>query len=492
MTHTAVVSVLIPLLAAAVLVLLGAADRQGARRVVSASAIVLSLAVSAALALSATAEDTIVYRVGGWESPFGILLVVDRLSAAMLVLADVVTLAAIAHALRGGDARGRHFHAFVHLQLAGVHGAFLTGDFFNLFVFFEVLLIASYCLLLHGKGAPRMRAAIPYVVANLIASTLFLVGLAVLYGSTGALNMAHVASRLSELPMSDRPLVHVAFALFAIVFALKAGVAPLHFWLTRAYPVARPEVATSFAIMTKVGVYCIVRAISLAPDATREVVAWLLPAALATQLIAGVGAVVSRELGRMQSYLLVSSVGVMLTGVLLAGHAVGAGLFYLGHSTVSVAAAFLVVGCIAQARRPSGDRIERGAIGPQAGALGACFLFSSIAVVGFPPLSGFLGKAALLAALPDTPLGATTLGVMLVSSLLGLVACARAASTVFWDVPAEQTGGVSRAPLGVPLALFAVIAASSVFAGPLMDYASLTEEQLRDRDTYVRAVLGAR
>lgn len=492
MSHAAILPILLPLAAAAALVLLGGA-RRGVQRAVSLMAMAGTLVASLALFLDACGGEPIVYRVGGWPAPFGIVLVVDRLSAAMLLLTDVVSLAALVHAATGADARGKHFHVFLHLQICGVHGAFTTGDFFNLFVFFELLLIASYALLLHGGGERRARAGLHYVVLNLVGSTIFLVGLGVLYGTTGALNMAHVAARVPELAGVDVGLARVAVALLLLVFALKSGLVPLQFWLTRAYPAALPEVAASFAIMTKVGIYCIVRVLTLLPGVTSDVDRWLLPAALVAQLVAALGVIGSRSLGRLFAFLLVGSIGVMLTGVSLRGEAgaLSATLFYLAHSTVAFAGAFLVAGCVARARGGAGDRIERAPLRGDPAILGATFAFSVVAVVGLPPLPGFAGKAALLAAVRPTGSGVGVFAVVLVSTLIGVVASARAASTIFFGAKVEPgTTGPPVSRLPGPLLLLAATTGLTVFAAPVMTYTTLAADQLADSAAYVHAVLG--
>ena len=263
------------------------------------------------------------YFVGDWPAPFGIVLVLDRLAALMLAIAAVIALAALAAAVAGErpwDARGRFFHPLFQFQLMGLNGAFLTGDLFNLFVFFEVLLVASYCLLLHGQGDARLRAGLHYVVVNLAASALFLVGVALLYSITGTLNLADLALRVPRVPPPDAPLVRAAALLLLVVFGVKAAAFPLYLWLPRAYAAAAAPVAALFALMTKVGVYSIVRVhgVVFGPDAGEAALVaapWLAPAALATALLGVVGALAAPTLGRMAAYLTVASVGTLLIAV---------------------------------------------------------------------------------------------------------------------------------------------------------------------------------
>ena len=261
MTHAAIVSVLVPSACAALMILVGDRRLRVQRALGLASCMTLVLiAIAAVLRTSSGAIE--VYRLGDWPAPFGIVLVLDRLAALMLALTAVVAGAALAAVLTsdpGWDTRGRHFHPLFQLQLMGLNGAFVTGDLFNLFVFFEVLLVASYCLLVHGRGAERLRSGFHYVVVNLAASALFLIGIALLYAVTGTLNFADLAVRVPRVAPAEAALVHVAALVLLVVFAVKAAVFPLCLWLPGAYAAAAPPVAALFAIMTKVGVYAILR-----------------------------------------------------------------------------------------------------------------------------------------------------------------------------------------------------------------------------------------
>lgn len=253
---------LVPLLTGIALVLLrGSATR--VRRSVSMTAAVILVIVALQL-LTASADGSIaVYRLGNWPAPFGIVLVADRLATAMVALTALLGACALLYAIQGADRAGRHFHVLFQFQLFGLNGAFLTGDLFNLFVFFEVLLIASYGLLLHGGGKLRTRAGLHYVVVNLIGSTLFLFAVGTLYGVLGTLNLAHIAQRMADLPEREAGIASAAGLLLFVVFALKAALAPLHLWLPAAYANTSAPVAALFAIMTKVGAYAILRIYTL-------------------------------------------------------------------------------------------------------------------------------------------------------------------------------------------------------------------------------------
>lgn len=497
MSHWVVVPVLLPFLGAVLMLLAGDRRRSAQRALAAASVIGLLLLGFGAVAHTATGAID-VYRLGDWPAPFGIVLVLDRLAALMLALTAVVAIATLAAAVGDGwDTRGRHFHAFFQLQLMGLNGAFLTGDLFNLFVFFEVLLTASYGLLLHGRGAERVRAGFHYVVVNLAASAFFLVGVALLYAVTGTLNLADLALRVPQVAPADVPLLRVAALLLLVVFGVKAAVFPLYLWLPRAYVAAPPPVAALFAIMTKVGVYAIVRVHGSVFGADAGAAAlvgapWLLWGALATAALGVVGAFGAPTLSRTVAYLTVASVGTLLVGVaVFSAASLGAALYYLVHSTLVIAALFLLAERIGEQRGDAGDRFAPGAPVAQPGVLGGAFLVAGVSAVGLPPLSGFIGKLAILqatAALPATPVLWT---VVLATGLVALIALARAGSALFWKT-AGAASAVSASPAGLaPIAvLLACGVGLAVAAGPVLRYTDAAARQLADSRSYAAAVFG--
>ena len=259
--HLAIAPIVIPALAAPLALLVMRRRRRLGITISFASCFAM---LAAALALLVQSGDGVIrtYELGGWEAPFGIVLVTDRLSAIMLVLAAVLALLALLHAVvTKADRDGWHFHPLLQFQLLGLNGAFLAGDLFNLFVFFEVLLIASYGLMVHGQGSARLKAGVQYVVVNIIGSSLFLIALGLHYSLTGTLNIAQMGLRIAAIGPDDQWLLRVAALLLVSVFALKAALVPLHLWLPRTYAVATPAVAALFAIMTKVGVYSLIRVV---------------------------------------------------------------------------------------------------------------------------------------------------------------------------------------------------------------------------------------
>ncbi len=497
LSHLAILPILIPLVAGLICVLARGRLRP-LHRAVSLVSTLAVLGVAVALAVRTGAGELLVYRPGAWPGPYGIVLVADRLAALMLVVTAMVALAAMLYATSGGDGRGRHFHAFFQLQLVGLNGAFLTGDLFNLFVFFEILLIASYCLLLYGGGERRTKAALHYVVLNLAGSALFLVGVGTLYGVTGSLNMADVAVRVALLPPTDAALVRGAGLLLLVVFGLKAAVMPLYFWLPNAYASATAPVAALFAIMTKVGVYCIVRVFTLifgplAGPGADTILPWLLPIALVTQFVAYGGAFAARGLRRQIGYLLIASVGTMLAAIgLFTRDGIAAGLYYLIHSTLTVAVLFLVADLLARQRGADTDRLISGPRLIEPGRIGTLFFIGAIAVVGLPPLAGFLGKAQILAAAPATASGWWLWAVTLTGSVIALVAITRAGVVLFWQTEsspapaAPRTQGRALPVIGLVAALLAL----TVLAGPVTSFTTAAADQLLQPAGYISSVLG--
>ncbi|MDT8369798.1 MAG: monovalent cation/H+ antiporter subunit D, partial [Longimicrobiales bacterium] len=401
MSHLPILPVVLPALTAVTL-LLAARLAIATQRALSLLSIFALVGVSIALIAEASTGTLTPYRLGDWSAPFGIVLVVDRLAALMVALTALLAVAVAAFAARGWDLAGRNFHALLHFQLMGLNGAFLTGDIFNLFVFFEILLIASYGLMLHGGGRERVGAGVHYVILNLGGSALFVIGLGMVYGSLGTLNMADLALRVREVPAGLEAVVQAAALLLLVVFALKAALLPLYFWLPRTYGAASAPVAALFAIMTKVGVYAIVRVYTLVFPGEAAVLGGLpgrvlLPVALATIVFAALGALAARTLRGMVANLLVVSIGVMMTSIALFTEAsLAAGLYYMVHSTLIVAALFLIVEMIAAERGDARDALTSAPQVTHPALLGTLFFVAAAAVGGLPPFGGFLGKVYVL------------------------------------------------------------------------------------------------
>jgi multicomponent K+:H+ antiporter subunit D len=493
--HLLIAPVALPLATAIVLVLIG---RQRMRRALSVAATAALLILDFLLLDLAAGGVHHVYQLGNWPAPFGIVLVLDRLSALMLALTAFIGLASVLYAVRDWDIRGRNFHVFFQFQLMGLNGAFLTGDLFNLFVFFEVLLIASYGLLLHGRGLARLTSGIHYVVFNLSASMLFLISLALLYGITGTLNMADMALKVAAADPGDAALIRAGALLLLVVFSVKAALLPLYFWLPQTYSSASAPVAALFSVLTKVGVYCILRVYTLifgndAGIAAGVATPWVLPAALATLAVATMGALASRNLERLVAFLLVASVGTMLCAVgLFSEEGIAAALFYLPHSALVLAALFLIVDMIAEQRGKTNSELKSAPPVKQQALLATAFLVAAAGVSGVPPLTGFLGKLQLLQSALASDSARWIYGIVLGTGLMTLIALAQAGSTVFWRTNAEVTSARVAHPLeyGPAFMLLAAILALSVFAASAREYMQETAKQVLDSKSYVDSVVG--
>jgi len=512
--HLPVLPVLLPAFTAMVLLILGdhggsssghaPARLRWARRIGLASAC-LGLGLAVLLVGQAASGVLAVYRVGDWPAPYGIVLVVDRLGAMMLLLTSLVALPVLAYASGGWDAHGRYFHAMFQFQLMGLNGAFVTGDLFNLFVFFEVLLIASYVLMVHGQGGQRFKVGLHYVVLNLVASALFLIGVSLLYARTGTLNLADLALRVPMVLGPDAVVVQAAGLVLLVVFGFKAALAPLSLWLPATYAAAAAPVAALFALMTKVGVYAILRVqgVVFGPEAGDSALVaepLLLPLALATSVLGVLGALAARTLERLVAWLTVASVGTILLGIGLFGSAGwAAALYYMANSTLVVAGLFLLSELVASQRGEAADKLVPAAPVAQPALLGTLMLLAAASAAGLPPLPGFIGKLLMLEASSAHAWQGALWGVILGGGFLTLVGLARAGSVLFWHVRVEpsdraavSSGGAGASPtlLAATLALLAATVAMSVFAAPIQRYTALAAEQLLDRGAYARAVLG--
>ena len=508
MNHWIIVPVILPALAAPVL---GFVMRHDIRlaRVFSAAATAVLAAVALGLFLYAAGAGEEVYFLGNWPAPFGIVLVLDQLSALMLLLTAVLALFVLWHAIATGwDARGAHFHALFQFQLMGICGAFLTGDLFNLFVFFEVLLIASYGLMVHSGGRMRMKAGLQYVVINLAGSTLFLFALGTLYATTGTLNMADLSVRVMEIPAGESALIRTAAMLLLVVFAVKAALVPVQFWLPGTYANAPAPVAALFAIMTKVGAYCILRVHTVvfgptAPAIEGMVSQWLFWGAVLTLALGAIGVLGARRLMPLLAYAVIGSMGtVMMAVAAFSPEAASAALYYLVHSTFAAAVLFLVADLVTARRAHDGLSAQPPV--PHNGLYAALFFGGAIAMAGMPPLSGFLGKLLVMDALRDPAFFVAGWTAILLGSLVTIVGFARAGSVVFWkatavapteasardDATAEHPpAAATPAELAPTIGLLLVLGALAIFAGPLSHYTTGAAAQLFDPADYIDAVL---
>ncbi|WP_078529597.1 monovalent cation/H+ antiporter subunit D [Thioclava sp. L04-15] len=502
MDHWIIAPVVIPAMLAPLIVLWMRYDLV-TQRVASILGMSALLVLAIVLMVSASTHPPEVYRLGDWEPPYGIVLVLDRLSALMLLLTSILGLVIVLYAIGSGwDKRGWHFHSLMQFQMMGINGAFLTGDAFNLFVFFEVLLIASYGLMIHGGGRARLKSGVQYVVYNLAGSTLFLFALGTIYSVAGTLNMADLAVKVAQMPADETALIKVGAALLMLVFAVKAALVPFQFWLPATYTNAPGPVAALFAIMTKVGVYAIVRVYTLIfpISGTTGTLAHdiLLPAAMVTLVIGMVGILGARSLGRVVAYSVIGSVGTMMLAFSqFTQGATSAGLYYMVHSTLVAAALFLIADLVRERRGRWGLSLSDAPKIAQHGLIAALFFAGAIAMAGMPPLSGFLGKLMIL----DATRGQWGLwAAVLITSLIAIVGFGRAGSQVFWrsyavEAEEDERPQPSKDASSPALAftatgiLLAGSVALTVLAGPASNWLQGTAAQLFTPAQYTDAVL---
>ena len=495
MNHLPVLPLLIPFLATLVLLVLPRIEMQ---RTIGLCACLLSLATCLWLTLQVDDDVIRVYALGNWSAPFGIVLVADRLSALMTLLSALLGTCCLIYACGGFDQRGRFFHALFQLQLLGLNGAFLTGDLFNLFVFFEIILLASYALLAQGGGLLRTRAGIAYVLLNLLGSSIFLIALGLLYGTLGTLNLADVAVRLAETQRNDVPL-RLALALLVSVFLLKAALLPLSFWLPHTYSAAPAPVAALFAIMTKVGIVVLLRVqvVAIAPTHPELLYGWLTILALATLVFAVLGVLSAKNMKTLAAWLvLISAASLLLIPAQPHEAASAAGLYYLVHSTLAGAACFLLADMISRHRGLAKDTFVVSA-SPFSPILGLSFLVLSISLAGLPPFSGFIGKLMLLTSLRETGFATAIWVSILGSSFIVAICLARAGSTLLWEKTVVRPSSEAAAPTSNfshhAATAFLILAGPLLFvlAKPLTSFVQRTATQLHTPANYIQAVLGS-
>ncbi|WP_211109457.1 monovalent cation/H+ antiporter subunit D [Azospirillum tabaci] len=526
MNHLVIAPIIIPLLVGALLMLIDERRRalKATLGVASASAL-LALAVLLLCLTDHTAtgaDATVrVYRLGDWPSLFGIVLVLDRLSAMMLVLTGILGLSALVFALARWQKAGAHFHSLFQFQLMGLNGAFLTGDLFNLFVFFEIMLAASYGLALHGSGLARVRAGLHYIAINLAASLLFLIGVSMIYGVSGTLNMAELAVRIAGVAPEDRGLLEAGAAILGVAFLIKAGMWPLGFWLPNTYTTVGAPSAAIISILSKVGIYAIIRIWLLVFGDGAGTSAgfgghWLLIGGVLTIAFGSIAVLATQNLARLAGASVLVSSGTLLAAVGAGQVAVtGGALFYMTSSVLAIAGLFLLIELVERGRMVGADVLavtreafgegedeesdDDDAIGVSIPAimaiLGIAFMACALLLAGLPPLSGFLAKFAILA--PMLAQGAeglpfTTWALMaalILSGLATVVAMSRTGIDVFWASPAGDLPRVRLVELAPVMMLLALSVALTVQAGPVMRYMEDTARSLHGPERYVQGVM---
>ena len=527
--HLIIAPILIPFFAGALMLVYDERQRR-AKLTISFVAVVASLLAAVELLIRSKGSeltgnnDIGFYLLGDWAAPYGIVLVVDRLSAMMLVLTGLLALPALLYAAAGWHRQGQHFHSMFQFLLMGVNGAFLTGDLFNLFVFFEVLLAASYGLLLHGGGQLRVRGGLHYIAINLTGSLLFLIGVSLVYGATGTLNMAQLSMMVPVLPEARVPMLQAGAAIMALAFLIKAGIWPMSFWLPTAYMAGAAPVAAMFAIMTKVGVYVILRLSFLIFGAGAGASAGfgaevLIAGGMATIAFGFLGVLASQGLGRMAAHLVLVSSGTVLAagGFVLAGEGadiLAAALFYLLSSTLAISALFLLIepmsredGGIAALLALTADAYGLDAREedrqPEVGlaipgtltVLGLSFGACVIALAGLPPLSGFIGKIGILQGLlaggAATPaLSWSFVAILILSGFATLVGLVRVGIQTFWATEGEPPR-VLALEIAPVVALIGLLVLLTFKAEVTMGYMRDTADAVLQPKVYAEGVLGA-
>ncbi|WP_046863068.1 monovalent cation/H+ antiporter subunit D [Microvirga massiliensis] len=529
--HLMILPIVLPMVAGAVMLLINERHRimKGAidlGSVLALLGVAIALLKASDAAPAGMASEVGVYRLGDWPAPFGIVLVVDRLSALMLVLTSLLALASAVFSLARWHRAGAHFHSLFQFLLMGLNGAFLTGDLFNLFVFFELLLAASYGLVLHGSGVARVRAGLHYIAVNLSASLLFLIGVSLIYGVTGTLNMADLAVRIPEVQPGDRALLEAGAAILGIAFLVKAGMWPLSFWLPTTYSAAAAPVAAIFAIMSKVGVYVILRLWLLFFGADSGVSAefggsLLLSIGMATMIFGAIGVLASQDMGRLAGFSVLVSSGTVLAAIATDQVGViGSALFYLVSSTLAISAFFLLIELVERGRDPGADvlAVTREAYGDDEedplmadeigiaipatmAVLGLCFIGCALVLAGLPPLSGFIAKFAVLTELlnppgheagDSLPVTAWALLVLLIlTGLMTLIAMTRAGIRAFWMPLERSVPRVRLIEIAPVIVLLLACMTLTAQAEAAMRYMQAAAGAIHARQDYVHSVLTA-
>ena len=464
------------------------------------------------------------YLLGNWAVPFGIILVLDRLSAMMLVLTALLAIPALIYSGAGWHKQGQHFQSLFQFLLMGVNGAFLTGDLFNLFVFFEVMLAASYGLVLHGSGQLRVRAGLHYIAVNLVASLMFLIGVSMIYGVTGTLSMASLSQMVAHIPASERPLFHAGAAIMGVAFLIKAGIWPLSFWLPTTYMAGAAPVAAIMAIMTKVGIYVVLRLTMLffGPGAGASAgfgAEVLIFGGMATLTYGFVGVLASQGLGRMTGHLVLVSSGTVLAVIGLAqiggGTAMlGGALYYMLASTLAISALFLLIepmsreeggiaAMLALTAEAYGADVPDEDNAPEVGlaipatmtVLGLSFGVIMLVLAGLPPFAGFVGKIAIIGnmiyaeALPES-LRWTYMALLFLSGFATLIGLVRIGVQTFWanEGAPPKVLALEFAPV---LLLIGLVVLMSLRAEDALRYMNATSRALHQPVIYSDGVFAA-
>lgn len=499
MNYAVALPIFIPLLAGALSVLCWRSVRW--QRGIAVAGSFALLVASIVLLQTTRAEGFVVMQMGGWAAPFGITLVADLLSAIMVVLAGIIALAIAVYSLASTPERHERFgyYPLMHLLLAGVCGAFVTGDIFNLFVWFEVMLLASFALLTLGGERAQMEGAIKYVTLNLFSSAIFLSAVGLLYGTVGTLNMADIGQKLAQVEHTG--MVNVLAMMFLVCFGIKAAAFPLFFWLPASYHTPLVAVSALFAaLLTKVGVYALYRVFTLMFTGdmayTHTLLLWM---AGATMLTGVLGAAAQFEFRRILSFHIISQIGYMLLGLaLFTPLAIVGGVFYIMHHIIVKANLFLVSGLVYRLTG-SYDLKALGGVYKYRPGIAVLFLIPALSLAGVPPLSGFFAKFILVRAGLEMQAWTIT-AIALLVGLLTLYSMIKIWAEVFWKAPPEQLntarleGRHKDRDVWLMQLPIAALALCTLFIGlngqPIYELANAAAQQLLDPTQYIQAVLG--
>ncbi len=479
-------AVAVPLLAASLTVLVG--KRLVAQRILAGLGVSFTLGAAVALLVESDRSGPVVAQMGGWAAPAGITLVADRFSAIVLTVSAAMLVAVLAYAIGqlGRDAVDWWFHTKYLVLTSGVALSLLTGDLFNLFVGFEMMLIASYVLLTVRTGPPQIRATISYVVINLVASALFLVLIAFVYGATGTINLADLAGKLGGI---DPAVADALGLLMLVVFGIKAGLFPLFMWLPDSYPTAPAPVTAIFAgLLTKVGVFVIIRTQTLLfPSEGPSTL--LLFVAGATMTVGVLGAIAQNDVKRILSFHIISQIGYMIMGLgFLSVAGLTAAILYITHHIVVKTGLFLVGGLV-EAEQGTGALDRTGGLLHRRPVVALLFLPLALSLAGIPPFSGFVAKLALIQ--EGVALGrGVIVAVSLAVGLLTLFSMTKIWGAAFWGEPRPSEGRAGAGALVATAAVVTISLAVAFFAQPLLELSSRAATELLDPSVYVTAVLG--
>ncbi len=502
MSSLVVLPILVPALTAALC--LAVWRSTPAKRLLGVTGSALHLAAAVALLARVISEGPQAMQTGSWPVPFGITIVADHLSALMVLLGALMGLATAIYSLADIDESGQRFDFFplLHVLLTGVSGAFLTGDLFNLYVWFEVMLMSSFVLIVLGGGREQMEGGLKYVTLNLVSSAVFLAGVGMLYATAHTLNMADLAKRLPQIAAVEPGFVQAIGALFLIGYGVKAAVVPLHFWLPASYHTPPAAVSAIFAgLLTKVGVYAMIRVfvVILPPSgAIFELLLWI---ATITMVIGVLGAFSQFEIRRILSFHIVSQIGYMVLGLALVASpdpdvrrlGLAAAVFYIGHHIVVKTNLFFLGGAVRHLRGTY-DLKPLGGLMTATPGLAVLFLVPALSLAGIPPLSGFWAKLAVLrAGLQGGEYVAVAAAIF--AGLLTLLSMMKIWNEAFWKTPPDGVGSGPAASRGQLLLLVAPIAMLALvtlliglFPQPLFEFAGQAADQLLDPSAYAEAV----